>query len=87
MEDRLNVLAVYTDGARLASVHAAPAGTGDTNRSWTLVMQMIARLVPMEYSRIILTYKFTGGARRSSSLMIKLLGIFYLTYIWDMIRH
>ena len=35
-----SALVIYTDGARLASFHAAPAGTGDTNRSWTLVMQV-----------------------------------------------
>ena len=86
MEDRLNVLAVYTDVAHLASFDDAPAGAANTNRCSALVAGS-SRLVTMEYIRMILTYKFTGGARRSSSLMIKLLGIFYLTYMWDMIRH
>jgi len=53
MEDRLNVLAVYTDVARLASFDAAPAGHPDPYRSWTLVTtQVIFALVSFQWSTL-----------------------------------
>ena len=35
-----SALVIYTDGARLASFHAAPAGHSDPDWSWNLVMQV-----------------------------------------------
>lgn len=35
-----SALVIHLEHPRVASFYAAPAGTGDTNRSWDLVMQV-----------------------------------------------
>ena len=60
----LNVLAIHIDVARLAANHAATGGHPDPCRSWTLVMQMIARLVLLGKD-LVYNYSKVHGGRTS----------------------
>jgi len=55
---------IHLEHSRVASVHAARAGSASSDRSWDLVMQMIARLVLLGKD-LVYNYSKVHGGRTS----------------------